>query len=172
MSKEKITIYHSPDADDAFMFYGLTSGEVSHPDFDFDHDLSDIETLNQRAIRGEIDVTAVSVHAFAYLQDQYAILTCGASMGGTDYGPRLVTTTDGPDNLESVRSIAIPGKHTSAALSLQLALKEQGYTPELKIYDFKAVFEAVKNGEVDAGVIIHEGQLTFEEEGLKMLEKW
>ncbi|MCB0329448.1 MAG: hypothetical protein KDD70_07290 [Bdellovibrionales bacterium] len=171
MTKEKITIYHSPDADDAFMFYGLTSGAVSDDKYAFDHDLSDIETLNQRAIRGEIDVTAVSVHAFAYLKNQYAILTCGASMGGKDYGPRLVTSSDkrGEMTLANLKTIAIPGKHTSAALSLQLALREQGLEPELKIYDFKAVCDAVTSGAVDAGVIIHEGQLTYEEDGLNLL---
>ncbi|MCB0309994.1 MAG: hypothetical protein KDD42_02085, partial [Bdellovibrionales bacterium] len=89
MSRE-ITIYHSPDADDAFMFYGLTSGQVTVPGYEFSHDLSDIESLNQRAITGELEVTAVSVHAYAHLGGRYVILECGASMGGADYGPCLV----------------------------------------------------------------------------------
>lgn len=169
VAKQKITIFHSPDADDAFMFYGLTSGIVQQPDFEFDHDLSDIESLNQRAIRGEIDVTAVSVHAFAYLKDQYAILSCGASMGGIDYGPRVVTKAGQNIALEEIKTIAIPGKYTSAALSLQLALRERELEPELKVYDFKAVGEAVRRGEVDAGVIIHEGQLTYDAEELALL---
>ena len=169
MTKQKITIYHSPDADDAFMFYGLTSGIIQNADFEFDHDLSDIESLNQKAIRGEIDVTAVSVHAFAYLKNQYAILSCGASMGGKDYGPRVVTKSQRDIALEDIKTVAIPGKFTSAALSLQLALRERGLEPERKVYDFKAVGDAVVNEEVDAGVIIHEGQLTYGEQGLSLL---
>ena len=169
MTKQKITIYHSPDADDAFMFYGLTSGIIQNADFEFDHDLSDIESLNQKAIRGEIDVTAVSVHAFAYLKNQYAILSCGASMGGKDYGPRVVTKSQRDIALEDIKTVAIPGKFTSAALSLQLALRERGLEPEMKVYDFKAVGDAVINEEVDAGVIIHEGQLTYGEQGLSLL---
>lgn len=169
MTKQKITIYHSPDADDAFMFYGLTSGVVQHPHYEFDHDLTDIETLNQRTIRGELDVTAVSVHAFAYLQNQYAILPCGASMGGSDYGPRIVTAAARRLSLSNLTSIAIPGKYTSAALALQLLLRESGLEPELTICDFKEVSRLVIAGEVDAGVIIHEGQLTYESDGLHLL---
>ncbi len=175
MSKQTITIFHSPDADDAFMFYGLTQGAVEHPDYAFEHDLSDIETLNQRTIRGELDFTAVSVHAYAYLKSQYAILTCGASMGGKDYGPRVVamepmSLTDGKK-----RKIAIPGERTSAALSLQLYMKENGIEAELVNIDFDKVTEAVRSGDVDCGIIIHEGQITHDREGLQLildLGKW
>jgi 1,4-dihydroxy-6-naphthoate synthase len=169
MQKQKITIYHSPDADDAFMFYGLTSGAVNNPDFEFDHDLSDIQSLNEKAIKSEIDVTAVSVHAFAYLKNQYVILSCGASMGGKDYGPRLVSAQDFKGQLADLKRIAIPGKHTSATLALQMMMSEKGLKAELINYDFKDVFRAISAKEVDAGVIIHEGQLTYDEENLKLI---
>ena len=168
-SKEKIVIHHSPDADDAFMFYGLTSGAVAHPDFNFEHDLCDIESLNQRALKGEVDVSAASVHAFAFLEDRYAILNCGASMGGTDYGPRVVAKKGAFKDFSELTSIAIPGWKTSAALCLQLATKEAEIEPKLVSCDFKAVFDKVHSGEVDAGVIIHEGQLTYQDEGLDLL---
>lgn len=173
--KKEITIYHSPDADDAFMFYGLTSGAVENDAYTFTHDLADIETLNQRTIRGELDVTAVSVHAYAYLKNQYAILTCGASMGGKDYGPRIVAREKFDIMDGTKRTIAIPGEKTSAALSLQIYLHEKGIEAELVNMDFDKVGDAVTAGDVDCGIIIHEGQITHDKDGLCLvldLGKW
>jgi 1,4-dihydroxy-6-naphthoate synthase len=166
MEKQVVTIYHSPDADDAFMFYGLVSGAVTNPEFSFEHKLSDIESLNQRARRGELEVSAASVHAYAYLSEQYAILRTGASMGGADYGPRLVSKR--PLSLQDgkVRQLAIPGELTSAALALRMYLHEKGIAAELVNLQFDQVQEAVQEGKVDAGVIIHEGQITHQREGL------
>lgn len=165
-SVPEITIYHSPDADDAFMFYGLTSGAIKYPGYTFTHKLSDIETLNQRAKRGEIDCTAVSVHAFSYIAKDYVMLRSGASMGGADYGPRLVATksfelTDG-----TKRRIAVPGPMTSATLALRIYLTEAGVDAELVQMGFDEVQHAVKNESVDCGVIIHEGQITHGAMGL------
>jgi 1,4-dihydroxy-6-naphthoate synthase len=165
----EIVIYHSPDSDDAFMFYGLVSGAVSYPGYIFRHDLSDIETLNQRALRGELEVTAVSVHAFAHLRGRYLIMNSGASMGGKDYGPTLVSLKARKLGEGNPLRIAIPGEYTSAALALRIFLREKKIDAELKNIHFDKVQEAVKNGEVDAGVIIHEGQLTHGREGLVTL---
>lgn len=175
MSEKEITIYHSPDADDAFMFYGLVSGAITYPGFTFRHDLADIESLNQRALRGELDVTAVSVHAFSKLHTQYMILSAGASMGGENYGPRLVAKlpVDLKDGVR--RKLAIPGVMTSASLALQLYLHQHKIEADLVPIDFDRVFEVVASGEVDAGVVIHEGQLTLEKEGFTLvldLGKW
>jgi len=148
------------------MFYGLVSGEISYPGYTFLHDLSDIESLNQRALRGELEVTAVSVHAYAYLQGRYLIMNSGASMGGKDYGPKLVVKKG--QSLPTGRSvkIAIPGIYTSAALALKIYLREKGISADLHAIDFNKVQDVVLTGEFDAGVIIHEGQLTHEREGL------
>ncbi len=165
-SATEITIYHSPDADDAFMFYGLTSGAIQYPGYTFSHKLSDIETLNQRAKRGEIDCTAVSVHAFSYIAKDYVMLRSGASMGGADYGPRLVATK-GLDLTDGVkRRVAVPGPMTSATLALRIYLTEAGIDAELVQMGFDEVQHAVKNGSVDCGVIIHEGQITHGAMGL------
>lgn len=166
MNTKEITIFHSPDADDAFMFYGLTSGAVSHPDFTFRHDLCDIESLNRRTLAGELDVTAVSVHALPYLKGQYSVLTCGASMGEKDYGPRVLVRRHEKRDLTSLRSIAIPGKYTSAALAMQMWLLEHGATPEIVNIHFDEIQQAVKAGDVEAGVIIHEGQITHHKDDL------
>lgn len=165
---KKITIYHSPDADDAFMFYGLVKGGIGLPGYEFCHELCDIESLNQMALAGKVDVTAISVHAFPYLDNRYAILSCGASMGEKDYGPRIVATEK--INLKDGRrrKIAIPGKYTSAALALQLYLKMEKIDADLVIMNFDKVQDAVKSREVDCGVIIHEGQITHEREGFQM----
>lgn len=175
MSKRSITIYHSPDSDDAFMFYGLASGNVTHPDFDFSHELQDIESLNHLAQKGELEVTAVSVHGYAYLKNRYSILTTGASLGGSDYGPCLVMRepTDLFDG--TIRTIAIPGRFTSSALAFQIYLKEEGVNAKLVIMNFNEIDAAVSRGEVDGGIIIHEGQLTHQKKGLSMcldLGKW
>lgn len=168
-SKRSITIYHSPDSDDAFMFYGLVQGVVNDENFEFYHELSDIESLNQRTLKAELEVSAASVHAFAYLNNRYAILRVGASMGGVDYGPRLIAKQ--PLNLNDGKSriIAIPGQLTSAALAIRIYLHDKGIPAELVCANFDRVQELVKSGEVDAGVIIHEGQLTHQKEGLVTL---
>jgi len=169
MTTQEITIYHSPDADDAFMFYGIVSGAVTYPGFTFRHDLADIESLNQKALRGELDVTAVSVHAFSKLHEHYAILSAGASMGGENYGPRLIAQS--PINLSDGvrRRLAIPGPMTSANLALRLYLHQHGVKADLIPVHFDQVFSAVASGEVDAGVVIHEGQLTLEREGFTLV---
>lgn len=168
---QTITIYHSPDADDAFMFYGLSCGAVNIPGYNFQHELSDIESLNHRAIKGEIDVTAVSVHAYAYMSQNYSILNCGASMGGADYGPRLVIKKDSAASLSNkqIKTIAIPGSLTSATLALRMYLHQHKLNAELVNIKFDQVEEAVNSGQVDAGLIIHEGQLTHEKLGLKTI---
>ncbi|NDC37098.1 MAG: ABC transporter substrate-binding protein [Proteobacteria bacterium] len=175
MQSRRVTIYHSPDADDAFMFYGLTTGKVTYPGYEFAHALKDIESLNQMARRGEIDCTAVSVHAYAYLSDKYVILRSGASMGGADYGPRLISNATFDLKDGTCRRLAIPGELTSAALALRIYLAQNNISAELVNLHFEAVQDAVKRGEVDAGVIIHEGQITHEREGLVTildLGKW
>jgi 1,4-dihydroxy-6-naphthoate synthase len=164
MSSTVIHLAHSPDSDDAFMFYALAEGKVDTGDVQYIHELQDIETLNQRALRGELEVTAVSIHAYAYLSDRYALLPHGASMGDR-YGPKLVTRS--PMTRRAIRGmrIAVPGPLTSAYLALRL------FEP-----DFEAVFTpfdqidvSVLRGEVDAGLLIHEGQLTYGSRGLHLV---
>lgn len=163
--KRSITIYHSPDADDAFMFYGIVSGAISEPGYEFHSALKDIESLNHLAKRGELEATAISVHAYPYLHDRYAILQCGASMGGSNYGPRLVATKPFAINDGKSRVFAIPGTLTSAALAFQIFLREQDIKAELVAVHFDKVQDVVRQGEVDAGLLIHEGQITHEREG-------
>ena len=156
----KITIAHSPDSDDAFMFYGLASGAIDTEGFDVGQVLSDIETLNRAAVTGTYEVTAVSFHAYAHLADRYALLPHGASMGD-GYGPMVVARANAPRTLDNV-TVAIPGTWTTAWLALQL------YRPGLafRVMPFDQILEAVRDGQADAGLIIHEGQLTYEDEGL------
>jgi 1,4-dihydroxy-6-naphthoate synthase len=165
---QTVHVAHSPDSDDAFMFYGLASGAVRSEGLEFVHELSDIETLNQAAIEGKYEITALSVHAYAYLHDQYLLLDSGASFGD-GYGPTLVVPRGSrirrAEDLAGKR-IAVPGRWTSAALALSLRIPD--HTPV--IMDFKAVGEAAKRGEVAAGLVIHEGQLTAAEEGLEVVE--
>jgi 1,4-dihydroxy-6-naphthoate synthase len=154
-------VAHSPDSDDAFMFYGLASGRVAAPDLEFAHVLQDIQTLNERAFRGEYEVTAVSFHAYAYLADRYALLPHGASMGD-GYGPMVVARQPWrPSDLAGKR-IAIPGTLTTAALALRL------WDPSLDtvVIPFDRIMDAVLAGSVDAGLIIHEGQVTYAAQGL------
>lgn len=160
-----VHVAHSPDSDDAFMFYALASGHVDTEGLTYVHELQDIETLNGRAMRGELEVTAVSIHAYSYLTDRYMLLPHGASMGDR-YGPRLVTRT--PRTLEDLAGarIAVPGLMTSAYLALRLRLPYFNPVPT----PFDAIEAAVVNGEVDAGLLIHEGQLTFGEAGLQLVE--
>ena len=162
----KIMVAHSPDSDDAFMFYGLASGAVQTGDIEVGQVLSDIETLNQAAFEGKYEVTAVSFHAYAHLVDKYALLPHGASMGDK-YGPILVSrsqagaTNAGATSLAGMK-IAIPGKLTSAYLTLQM------YDPSFEpvVVPFDEIDKAVLSGSVDAGLLIHEGQLTYKADGL------
>ena len=163
---KSITIYHSPDADDAFMFYGLVSGAIKVPGYEFLHELSDIETLNQRTKRGELEVTAVSVHAFAYLYEHYSIMSSGASMGGPEYGPKIVSKPGVTLNAQKPIRLAIPGELTSATLATKLFLKDQNFAATLVPLFFDDIVPAIEKGEIDAGVLIHEGQLTHERLGL------
>ncbi|MEN1678689.1 MAG: MqnA/MqnD/SBP family protein [Planctomycetota bacterium] len=164
-----IRVGHSPDPDDAFMFYALAKDLLETGDYQFTHELVDIETLNQRAFSGELELTAVSIHAYAFLQDKYMLCNCGASMGD-NYGPMVVAREElSADELKSKR-IAIPGKLTSATLSLRLFL-EQDFDSVLVPFD--EIIPAVAAGEykgekVDAGLLIHEGQLTYGDQGLKL----
>jgi len=157
----RIQLGHSPDSDDAFMFYGLAEHRVDGEGFEYEHILRDIETLNQWAREGRLEITAISVHAYAYVADKYAILTHGASMGD-NYGPMVVTRE--PVGLDWLRDkrIAIPGTMTSAYLALRLCLGEFEYD----VVPFDQIMEAVAAGKADAGLLIHEGQLTHERHGL------
>jgi 1,4-dihydroxy-6-naphthoate synthase len=160
-----IHVAHSPDSDDAFMFYALASGKIDTEGLTYVHELQDIETLNQRALRGELEVTAVSIHAYAYLSDRYALLPHGASMGDR-YGPRLVAHQ--PMTPADVRGkrIAIPGPLTSAYLALRLF--EPDFTPVPTPFD--QIEDAVADGLVDLGLLIHEGQLTYSDRGLHLIQ--
>ena len=157
----KITVAHSPDSDDAFMFYGLASGKVPTDGIQVEHLLSDIETLNRAAFEGTYEVTAVSFNAYAHLTDKYLLLPHGSSMGDK-YGPIVVARNDGPSSTEGI-TVAVPGTLTTAFLTLRL------YDPDVKyvVMNFDHIQDAVRNGDVAAGLLIHEGQLTYQDEGLK-----
>jgi len=160
-----ITVGHSPDPDDAFMFYALAHNKLNTGDLEFRHELQDIETLNRRALQGELDVTAVSLHAYAYLLEKYALLPSGCSMGDR-YGPMVVARRRmGISDLSQVR-IAIPGTLTTAFLTLKFLLPD-GFAYD--VLPFDQIIDAVAQGRYDAGLIIHEGQLTFESEGLVLV---
>ena len=159
---KEISIAHSPDSDDAFMFYGLATRKVQVPGYRFNHNLTDIETLNHKAINEAFyDVTAISLHAYPYLQRNYALMNCGGSMG-EGYGPMLVATRK--YNVDEIRKlrIAIPGTLTTAYLTLKL------FCPEIQttVVPFDQIIGAVSAGEYDAGLLIHEGQLTYATDGL------
>ena len=156
---EKIRIGHSPDSDDAFMFYALAKGLIPTNPFEIVHVIEDIETLNRRALNAELEVTAISVHAYAYVAGDYALMPCGASIGDR-YGPLVVSKT--PMNTLEGKRIAIPGKMTTAYLTLSLF--QPNFEAETRPFD--KILEAVQQDEVDAGLIIHEGQLTYAREGL------
>jgi 1,4-dihydroxy-6-naphthoate synthase len=159
---QPITLGHSPDPDDAFMFYGLARGKIETHGLEFQHILQDIQTLNERATRGELDVSAISIHAYAHVSDQYALLPSGASMG-EGYGPMLVARR--PMDREAIAGsrIAVPGLMTSAFLALQERLR-------LEVVPFDQIFDAVESGRADAGLIIHEGQLTYASRGLVLCQ--
>ena len=169
MSKRKVTLGHSPDPDDAFMFYGLAKELVPSGDFEFEHILQDIQTLNERATRGELDVSAISIHAYAYVSDQYALLPSGASMGD-GYGPMLVAKQRFSREETAKKKIAVPGTMTSAFLALQLWLGKPGKELNYIVVPFDEIFAAVREGKAEVGLIIHEGQLTYKDQGLVLCE--
>ena len=161
---------HSPDPDDAFMFYALAAHKIDTRGYEFRHILQDIETLNQRALNGELHISAVSIHAYAYLTDRYALLPCGASMGD-GYGPMLVTKEEVPSEPDAIRAwlrtktLAVPGLRTSAYLALSLFAGELNAT----VVPFDQIFDFLKAGRAEAGLIIHEGQLTYLDEGFRLV---
>ena len=191
MKKMKIKLGHSPDPDDAFMFFGLACGMVDPGPFEFEHILRDIQTLNDWALKGRLEITAISVHAYPYVQDKYTILSSGASMGATElaqyqpdentpqipytpnsslqptgvHGPLLIAAEPIPIQELQKKIIAVPGTMTSAFLTLQLILGKFEY----EVMMFDEIPQAVKDGKVDAGLIIHEGQLTYRQLGLHMI---
>ena len=161
----EITIAHSPDSDDAFMFYGLATNKVRVPGYKFTHTLTDIETLNRKALTEQFyDVTAISFHAYPYLQEHYTLMACGGSVGD-NYGPMIVAAK--PYTLDEVKKlrIAVPGTLTTAYLTLKL------FAPDVETVtvDFDKIIPAVVSGEFDAGLIIHEGQLTYAQDGLSKI---
>ena len=163
IATREVTIAHSPDSDDAFMFYGLATSKVQVPGLRFTHTLSDIQTLNQKAIDGDgvYDVTAISFHAYPYLQSKYALMTCGGSVG-EGYGPMVIAPTAfSPDELQG-KLVAVPGTLTTAYLALKL------FAPEIQteVIPFDQIIPSVLQGEYEAGLIIHEGQLTYDRSGL------
>jgi 1,4-dihydroxy-6-naphthoate synthase len=164
MSSRTIRVAHSPDSDDAFMFYALAEGKIDTDGITYVHELQDIETLNRRALRGELEVTAVSIHAYAYLADRYALLPHGASMGDR-YGPRLVARE--PATRDEVRGarVAVPGTLTTAYLVLKLFESDFVAVPT----PFDEIEEAVISSKVDFGLLIHEGQLTYAQRGLHLV---
>jgi 1,4-dihydroxy-6-naphthoate synthase len=172
---ETFTLGHSPDPDDAFMFYAMAANKIDLRGYRFKHQLEDIQTLNERAMRGELHISAVSIHAYAYVSDKYLLLPCGASMGD-GYGPLIIEKLRTPNaerrtSNEEIRErlrdllIAVPGTMTSAFLALRLYLGEFTYV----VLPFDQIFEAVRSGRTDAGLIIHEGQLTYAHSGFAKL---
>ncbi len=159
----KITVAHSPDSDDAFMHYGIASGKVPSDEIEFSHLLADIETLNKAAFEGTYEVTAVSFSAYAQLTDKYLLLPHGSSMGD-DYGPVVVARTDGVSSTKGI-TVAVPGELTTAYLALRI------YDPDVTcvMMPFDRIQDAVCEGEVAAGLLIHEGQLTYQDEGLQKI---
>ena len=161
-----IRVAHSPDSDDAFMFYALAEGKLDTGDVRYVHELADIESLNRRALAAELEVSAVSIHAYAYLADRYALLGSGASMGD-GYGPRLVSRIARPQDPRRAlagRRVGVPGKLTTAYLALRLFQSEF----EPVVLPFDRIEEAVASGAVDVGLLIHEGQLTYADQGLAL----
>ncbi|QDU46714.1 1,4-dihydroxy-6-naphtoate synthase [Symmachiella dynata] len=163
--KTLIQVGHSPDPDDAFMFHALANDKIETGNYTFTHTLQDIETLNQRALKAELELTAVSLHGYAYLTDTYAVCACGASIGD-NYGPMVVARQAGSIESLKGKTIAIPGKLTTAFLALKLLL---GDTFKYEIHPFDEILNLVEAGKVDAGLIIHEGQLTYGEQGLHLI---
>ena len=162
MQKQIMKLGHSPDADDAFMFYAIASGKVASEKIDFEHVIEDIQSLNKRAIKAELETTAISAHGYLSVQDRYRILSCGASMG-KGYGP-IVVARERISDLRG-KTVAVPGKLTTAYLLLRLYADD--FIPVEAPFD--KIIDKVLEGEVDAGLLIHEGQLTYEEMELELL---
>src|SRR5687767_5018366 len=161
LAQRTITVAHSPDSDDAFMFYGLATNKLETENIKFEHTLKDIQTLNEDAKNGVYDVTAISFHAYAYIADKYALLPHGASIGDK-YGPIVVSREHAsPDDISNLR-IAVPGTLTSAFLALRIFNKDFNYV----VVPFDKILDAVQNGTCDAGLLIHEGQLFYDTLGL------
>jgi 1,4-dihydroxy-6-naphthoate synthase len=169
MSHRTLTLGHSPDPDDAFMFYGLAKELVPTDGFCFEHILQDIQTLNERATRGDLDISAISIHAYAYVSHQYALLPGGASMGD-GYGPMLVARKKFSRAEIARKRIAVPGKMTSAFLALQLWLEQPASQMDYVVVPFDQIFQTVRSGTAEVGLIIHEGQLTYANEGLDVCQ--
>jgi 1,4-dihydroxy-6-naphthoate synthase len=169
-SANRFTLGHSPDPDDAFMFYAMAENKIDLRGYRFDHRLEDIQTLNEWARRGELHISAISIHAYAYVTDKYALLPCGASIGD-GYGPiavrKIRNSGQDVDPREWLRRrmIAVPGELTSAFLALQLFLGKFDYL----VVSFDQIFDAVKSSRADAGLIIHEGQLTYAQSGFEKI---
>jgi 1,4-dihydroxy-6-naphthoate synthase len=174
---EVFTLGHSPDPDDAFMFYAIAKNKIDLRGYRFEHRLEDIQTLNERAIRGELHISAISIHAYAYVAEKYALLPCGASMGD-GYGPLVIRKRRTPNAEHPISNadvdvrdelrrlvIAVPGKMTSAYLALQLYLGDFKHV----VVPFDQIFEALNREEAEAGLIIHEGQLTYEKSGFQKI---
>ena len=161
----KLTLGHSPDPDDAFMFYALAKHLLPTPGYEFEHILQDIQTLNERATRAELDITAISIHAYAYVLKDYALLRSGASMGD-NYGPMIVGKRAFTREDLRARKIAVPGLMTSAFLALQLFLDVPKEKLNYVVVPFDQIFDTIARGDAEAGLIIHEGQLTYAGEGL------
>ena len=167
----QINVGHSPDPDDAFMFHALANDKIDTGRYQFTHTLQDIETLNRRALNAELELTAVSLHGYAHLTDTYALCSCGASMGD-NYGPMVVAREPASIDQLKGKRIAVPGELTTAFLSLKLLL---GDTFEYEVHPFDEILNIVEQGKADAGLIIHEGQLTYQNQGLSLivdLGKW
>lgn len=169
MTDRTLTLGHSPDPDDAFMFFALAHDRIPTHGFRFQHILEDIQTLNERATRGELDVSAISIHAYAYVSGQYALLPSGASMGD-GYGPMLVAKACFDKDEVARKRIAVPGTMTSAFLALQLWLDRPARELDYIVVPFDRIFAAVRDGQAEVGLIIHEGQLTYAREGLALCE--
>src|SRR5437762_2199528 len=169
MPPRTLTLGHSPDPDDAFMFYGLAKDLIPTHGFQFEHILQDIQTLNERATRGELDVSAISIHAYAFVSGQYALLPSGASMGD-GYGPMLVAKERFSKEEIALRKIAVPGTMTSAFLALQLWLGKPAKELQCIVVPFDQIFNALHAGVAEVGLIIHEGQLTYRNEGLQVCQ--
>ncbi|MDX1944672.1 MAG: MqnA/MqnD/SBP family protein [Pirellulaceae bacterium] len=171
LTQQLIRVGHSPDPDDAFMFYALAKDQLDTGRFRFEHELVDIETLNRRAFAGELELTALSLHAYAYLADKYLLCTCGASMGD-GYGPMVVTREPGTIDSLRGRTIAVPGTLTTAFLALSMCLGKDRFRHV--VVPFDQILDVVEAGSfqgqpIDAGLIIHEGQLTFREQNLHLV---
>lgn len=168
MQQHLLRLGHSPDPDDAFMFYGLAKDLLPTGKYKFQHILQDIQTLNQRAMKGELEISAISIHAYPYVADKYALMSCGSSMGD-GYGPMIVARS--PMSIADLRGkrVAIPGKLTTAFLTLQLCLGKAGEAFDFEVVMFDEIPAAVSSGKFDAGLLIHEGQLTYKSLGLHLV---